>query len=176
VIKGLDLLADALDAGALVVIGMKTECIVQIGVLAGELLADQAAAAVTFGAAEAAIPAEVAATDSILDELVSQAEQQVASYVEQVLMGPLYDAAASAAGNIATQLVGEAMGIQSGFSWSRVGSAAESGASKGVKGIEQMAQNPLGAVNQAFAMPQTGRGQESQGEDEGEDESGADDA
>ncbi|MBR7836811.1 hypothetical protein KDL01_26255 [Actinospica durhamensis] len=158
VIKGLDLLAEALEVGAEVIVGMKTACIVQIGVLAGEILADQAAAAVTFGAAEAAIPEEVAVTDGILDEIVAQAKKQVVGYVEQVLLGPLFDAAKSAAENIATQLVGDALGVQSGFSLSAVGSAAKSGAETGLEGIKNMATDPGGAINQAFSMPPMGQG------------------
>lgn len=163
VIKGLDLLAGALDLGADVVVGMKTACIVQIGVLAGELLADQAAAAVTFGAAEAAIPEEVAGTDAILDEIVSQAEKQITSYVEQVLLGPLFDAAKDAAENIATQLVGEALGVQSGFDWSQVGASAKAGVKEGAQGIANMVSDPVGAADQAFSMPAAG-GEEGDGE------------
>ncbi|HEY3867375.1 MAG TPA: hypothetical protein VGM10_03465 [Actinocrinis sp.] len=153
VIKGLDLLADALEVGADVVVGMKTACITQIGILAAEILGDQVAAAFTFGGSEAAIPAEAAVTDGILDEIVDQAEKQITNYIEQVLLGPLFDAAKSAAANVATQLLGDALGVQSGFSLSSAAAAATSGAKTGVKGIQSIAADPGGSISQAFGRP-----------------------
>lgn len=121
---GIKAIGTALDASAVLVIGMKIGAIVQLGVLAAEIIADQVAAPFTFGASEAAIPGEV----EITSQLVKQIFKKVADQVEQVLLnaveGPIFDALGKAADELAGQLTGDATGTSSGLD---LGAVTQSG-------------------------------------------------
>ena len=129
--EGLKVIATGLDVSAGLVEGMKVGAVVQLGILAGEIIADQAAAPFTFGASEAAIPAEVEVTSQI----VKAAFKQVAKQVEQALLnaieGPIFSALGSAGDELAEQLVGDALGTSSGVNVGAVFSAGEQGLSSG---------------------------------------------
>jgi hypothetical protein len=140
---GMNIVADALDAGAVVVVGLKVAAIAQLAMLAAEIISDQAEAAVTFGASEALIPVQTMATREIMkeieDQFVKQLEQQLMSAVEQ----PVIDALTSAAENLAEQLVGDALGTHSGVD---LGEAASAGGSAFQQGVQGLAADPLGAA------------------------------
>ena len=129
--EGLKVIATGLDVSAGLVEGMKVGAVVQLGILAGEIIADQAAAPFTFGASEAAIPAEVEVTSQI----VKAAFKQVAKQVEQALLnaieGPIFSALGSAGDELAEQLVGDALGTSSSVNVGAVFSAGEQGLSSG---------------------------------------------
>jgi hypothetical protein len=124
---GLKAIAVALDASAALVIGMKVGAIVQLGILAAEIIADQVAAPFTFGASEAAIPGEV----EITSQIVKQIFKQIADQVEQALLGaiegPIFAALGDAAEELAGQLVGDVAGTNSGVDLGSVASAGEKG-------------------------------------------------
>jgi hypothetical protein len=130
--EGLKAIAVALDASAVLVVGMKTGAIVQLGILAAEIIADQAAAPFTFGASEAAIPGEV----EITSQIVKQIFKQIANQVEQALLnaveGPVFSALGNAAEELAGQLVGDVAGTNSGINLGNVAKAGESGFTSGV--------------------------------------------
>jgi hypothetical protein len=132
--KGLGLIATGLDASAVLVEGMKVGAVVQLGILAGEIIADQAAAPFTFGASELAIPGEV----EITSQIVKAAFKAVANQVEQALLnaieGPIFSALGSAGDELAEQLVGDALGTNSGVNVGAVFSAGEKGLADGVNG------------------------------------------
>jgi hypothetical protein len=77
-----EVVADVLDGFAAVVVAVKAAVIVQLGILAAELTATTVGAVFTFGAAEAAAPAEVAVTRiavrEIIDRIVTHIEEEVA--------------------------------------------------------------------------------------------------
>lgn len=129
---GLRAIAVALDASAGLVVGMKTGAIVQLGILAGEILADQAAAPFTFGASEAAIPGEV----EITSQIVKQIFKQIADQVEQALLnaveGPVFSALGSAGEELAGQLVGDVAGTDSGIDLGSIANAGAQGFTGGV--------------------------------------------
>ena len=130
--EGLKAIAVALDPSAVLVVGMKTGAIVQLGILAAEIIADQAAAPFTFGASEAAIPGEV----EITSQIVKQIFKQIANQVEQALLnaveGPVFSALGNAAEELAGQLVGDVAGTNSGINLGNVAKAGESGFTSGV--------------------------------------------
>ncbi|HEY4020980.1 MAG TPA: hypothetical protein VGM75_19990 [Pseudonocardiaceae bacterium] len=130
--KGLGVIATGLDVSAGLVEGMKVGAVVQLGILAGEIIADQAAAPFTFGASELAIPGEV----EITNQIVKAAFKAVANQVEQALLnaieGPIFAALGSAGDELAQQLVGDALGTNSGVNVGAVFSAGEKGLSSGV--------------------------------------------
>jgi uncharacterized protein YukE len=141
--EGLKAIAVALDASAVLVVGMKTGAIVQLGILAAEIIADQAAAPFTFGASEAAIPGEV----EITSQIVKQIFKQIANQVEQALLnaveGPVFSALGNAAEELAGQLVGDVAGTNSGINLGNVAKAGESGLSSGVT---SEVQNPASVI------------------------------
>lgn len=94
--QGLKLIATGLDVSAGLVEGMKVGAVVQLGVLAGEIIADRAAAPFTFGASEAAIPAEVAATGRLVRAMFAQVAQQVEQALLNAVEDPIFSALGSA--------------------------------------------------------------------------------
>jgi len=142
--QGMNLLADGLDISAVVVTGMKVAAIVQLGILAAEIIADQAAAAFTFGASEAAIPVETEVTSQIVDQIIKQAVNQVEQQLIQAVEGPIFNALDSVASEMAGQLLGDALGTHSGLDLNAVGSAASSGFDQGVQNSEQQLGSMVG--------------------------------
>lgn len=74
---------DALDAGAEVIVGLKTAAVGELAVIAGSFIADQAAAAVTFGAAEAALAGIEMAARRVVNFLV----QEIVGYLTGEIVG-----------------------------------------------------------------------------------------
>jgi hypothetical protein len=152
--QGLSLLGTGLDLSAMVVVGLKLAAIVQLGILAAEIIADQAAAPVTFGASEAAIPAEIEITNQIVKRILKQAIQTVEQQLLQVVEGPVFAALESAGKELAGQLLGNALGVRHGYDLGKVADAGGDGFKQGVAESEQqlegMASNvvndPLGTA------------------------------
>jgi len=67
---------------------MKVAAIVQLGILAAEIIADQALPHSRFGASEAAIPIETEVTSQIVDQIIKQAVNQVEQQLIQAVEGP----------------------------------------------------------------------------------------
>lgn len=142
--EGMNLLADGLDVSAVVVIGLKVAAIAQLAMLAAEIIADQAAAPFTFGASEAAIPAETEVTSQIVKQILDNAVNQIEQQLLNVVEGPIFSALDSAAQEMAGQLLGDALGTHSGVDLGAVGSAAGSGFGQGVQNSEQQLADPFG--------------------------------
>lgn len=102
--------ADALDAGAEVIVGMKVAASGELVALAASFAADQAAAVVTFGLAEAALAAIEEAARAVVDFLV----QQIIGYLTGEIVGaalqPLLGKVASAVEGWAFQEFSSAVG------------------------------------------------------------------
>lgn len=149
--QGMNVVAGALDAGAVIVVGLKVAAIAQLAILAAEIISDQVEAAFTFGASEALIPVQTMATREIMktieQQIVQQLEQQLMSAVE----GPVIQALTSAGEELAGQLVGDVLGTSSGIDMGKVASA---GGSAFQQGVQSLASNPLGAVG--LAPPSSG--------------------
>jgi hypothetical protein len=84
-VDGCNVLAGALDVGADFIEGQKVACIAELVAMAAAFVADQAAAVVTLGASEAALPL----IEEGAEKLVEFAEQQL----EQYLIGQIANAA-----------------------------------------------------------------------------------
>jgi hypothetical protein len=132
VAQGMNVVAGALDAGAVIVVGMKVAAIAQLAILAAEIISDQIEAAFTFGASEALIPVQTIATREIMKtiekKVIDQLEQQLIGAVEQ----PVIDALTNVAEELGTQLLGDAMGVSSGVDLGKAASAGASGFTQGV--------------------------------------------
>ena len=113
-ISGCEVVSQAMDIGADVIVGMKVEAIAQLVVLAAEFVADQAASVATLGLAEAGL----VLIEEEGRQLVSFLEQELIQYVEaQVIdaaVGPLIDKVARAVQGLVYQGVADALGVPSG--------------------------------------------------------------
>jgi hypothetical protein len=94
---------------AYAVVAAKGAIIGALVAMAAELAADQAAAVVTLGIAEAAIPALIGATRLIVKGMLDQLEQQLLAEVLQAALTPLEDKIASALQNMVLQGVEAAL-------------------------------------------------------------------
>lgn len=137
--EAMGLLADGLDVSAVVVVGLKVGAIVQLVALAAEIIADEAAAPFTFGASEAAVPVEIAATRAITKELVDQAVDAVEGQLMDVVGGAVFNALGAAGGELATQLVGDAVGAGHGVD---LAGAAKAGMQGGLDGLDPFGAGP----------------------------------
>jgi uncharacterized protein YukE len=88
-VDGCNVVATALDAAADVIVAMKVEAIAELVVLAATFVADQAAAVVTFGLSEAALPLIEEAGTKICEVLEQQLLQHIIGAVITAAIEPL---------------------------------------------------------------------------------------
>lgn len=110
-INACHIVADALDAAADVIVGMKVEAIGELVVLAASFVADQAAAVATFGLAEAALAAIEEAGTKICKLLEQQLEQYVIGKVIAAAIQPLEDVVHKAVDGLAFKVTSAVVGI-----------------------------------------------------------------
>jgi len=152
--EGMDMLATGLDIAAVVIVAMKLAAIVQLVILAAELIADQAAAIETLGASEALAVAQTEFTEQIVKQAIEQAVQTVEQQLLSVVEGPIFAALESAGTELATQLVGDALGTHQGIDMGAVANAGVDGFSQGVSDsvdqvegmADSVANDPLGTA------------------------------
>ena len=87
---GCSVLADALDVAAGYIVAQKAEAIGVLVGMAAAFVADQAAAVVTFGLAEAAVPALVAGAEAVVRSLAADIEQYILGMVVTAAARPLF--------------------------------------------------------------------------------------
>jgi uncharacterized protein YukE len=90
IVDGSRILADALDVGADFIVGQKVEAVIQLGIMAGEFVADQAASIATFGIAEAAVPLIIEAGKLLVNTLKQQIIQMIMAQVIEAAAKPLF--------------------------------------------------------------------------------------
>lgn len=101
---GIDLLADG-------VVAMKTKVIVQLGIAAGEFVADQAASVATLGLAETALPLLYEVQNRLLNMILQEFENEVVDYVIDHTIGPMLDRVADKLERLAfAEIAGAAIG------------------------------------------------------------------
>jgi hypothetical protein len=159
--EGMKAIAVALDASAALVIGMKVGAVIQLGILAAEIIADQVAAPFTFGASEAAIPGEVEITSQIVKQIFKQIAKQVEQALLNAIEGPIFQALGNAAEQLAGQLVGDVAGTHSGID---VGAVVSAGGKGLTDGVTNAIQNPgsligLPSASQSGSSGSGGSGQ-----------------
>ena len=87
---GCTVLADALDVAAGYIVAQKVEAIGVLIGMAAAFVADQATAVVTFGLAEAAVPAIVAGAEAVVRSLAAEIEQYIIGMVVTTAARPLF--------------------------------------------------------------------------------------
>jgi len=90
ILDGCAVLADALDGAAGYIVAQKVEAIATLIGMAAAFVADQAAAAVTFGIAEAAVPLIVEGAEKLVDSLIMDLEQYIIGEVMEAAAKPLF--------------------------------------------------------------------------------------
>ncbi|MEU5387097.1 WXG100-like domain-containing protein [Kitasatospora cineracea] len=150
--QAIELFATGLDGAALVITGAKIAAVVQLGILAAEVIAAQAAAPFTFGLSEAGALGATQATRVIVRRLLKEAEQQLLSELLSLVEGPVFAALGSIAQDLVVQLARNALGAQQGINWGEAANAGKSGFKDGVQqSVDQVkgyADDPLGAAKQ----------------------------
>ena len=106
---GCDVLADALDVAVGYIVAQKAEAIGVLVGMAAAFVADQAAAVLTLGLAEAAVPAIIAGAEAVVRSLAADIEQYIIGTVVTAAARPLF------------AKVEEAL---SGLNWSQSGAPA----------------------------------------------------
>ncbi|MFD8572693.1 hypothetical protein [Streptomyces sp. NPDC059639] len=106
--------ATALDVAADVIVGMKAEAIAELVVLAATFVADQAAAVLTLGLAEAAEVLVVEAAEKLMDYLEQQLEQYIIGQVIEAAVEPLVETVGRAVGGLVFQAAESAAGVPAG--------------------------------------------------------------
>ena len=87
---GCAVLADALDGAAGYIVAQKAEAIAVLVGMAAAFVADQAAAVVTLGLSEAAMPLIIEGAELVVKSLVADLEQYVAGMVIEAAAKPLF--------------------------------------------------------------------------------------
>lgn len=108
IVDGCAVLATALDAAAVYIVAQKVEAIAELAGMATAFVADQAAAVVTFGIAEAAAPLIVVGAEKLVESLENDLQQYIIGQVIGVAARPLFAKVAQ---------------MLSGLDWSRSGAA-----------------------------------------------------
>jgi hypothetical protein len=142
IVAGAGIVADALDAWAAYIVVQKGIAIAQMVEMAVEFFADQAAAVATFGIAEAALPAIIAAGQAAGKSLIQDLEQYV--------LGKVLDAALK-------PFMAKVEAMLSGLDWGNT-SSASSGAGSGFSLDEAEVRTQISTLRQ-HADTMAGHGQ-----------------
>ena len=102
--------AVALEVAADGIIAAKLAVITELGIMAAEFVADQAAAVVTFGAAEAAEAVLIEASKKIINAILQQVEQQIIGEVIEKAVAPLETVVENALGGLVFKGLDAALG------------------------------------------------------------------
>lgn len=112
--EGAIVVATALDVAADAIVAMKGEAIAQLVVMAASFVADQAAAVVTFGIAEAAEAAIIAAAKEVVKFLEDQLVQHIMGEVIGKAVEPLEAIVEKAVSGLTFEAAGALLGSGSG--------------------------------------------------------------
>lgn len=115
-VDGCAVLADALEVAAGYIVAQKVAAIAELIAMAATFVADQAAAVATFGIAEAAVPAIIAAGKKLMESLVQDLEQYIIGQVVEAAAKPLFAKVAEAMAGLDWSKTTPAAAESTGFS------------------------------------------------------------
>ncbi|MEU5545366.1 DUF6531 domain-containing protein [Streptomyces sioyaensis] len=133
--------ATAMDGVAILIEGAKIGALVQLGILAAEVIAAQAAAPFTLGLSEVGALAATQATRMIVKRLFKEVCQQVAEQVISIALTPVEEALGAMVGDLVVQLGANALGVQDGVDLSQTAKAGKAGFHQGVKDAKDTAKS-----------------------------------
>jgi uncharacterized protein YukE len=113
-IEGCNVVATAMDVAADVITGAKVAAIAELVVMAASFVADQAAAVLTFGIAEAAEAAIIEGAKKIVNDLIDQLEQHIIGEVLEAAVSPLEQVVERAVSGLVFQGAQSALGVPPG--------------------------------------------------------------
>ncbi|MEX2972531.1 DUF6531 domain-containing protein [Streptomyces sp. C184] len=139
--------ATAMDGVAILIEGAKIAALVQLGILAAEVIAAQAAAPFTLGLSEVGALGATQATRMIVKRLFKEVCQQVVEQVISIALTPVEEALGAMVGDLVVQLGANALGVQDGVDLGHAAKAGKEGFNQGVndaKGAaKSAADNPM---------------------------------
>ncbi|MFB7630090.1 nucleic acid/nucleotide deaminase domain-containing protein [Streptomyces sp. NPDC056149] len=124
----------AMDGVATLIEGAKIAALVQLGILAAEVIAAQAAAPFTFGLSEAGAIAATQATRAIVKRLIKEVCEQIAQQVVSMALTPVEEALGAMVGDLVVQLGANALGGQKGVDLGRTAEAGKDAAKSAASG------------------------------------------
>ena len=133
--------ATAMDGVAVLIEGAKIGALVQLGILAAEVIAAQAAAPFTLGLSEVGALAATQATRLIVKRLFKEVCQQVAEQVISIALTPVEEALGAMVGDLVVQLGANALGVQDGVDLGHAAQAGKDGFSQGVQDAKDAAKS-----------------------------------
>ncbi|UQA92762.1 RHS repeat-associated core domain-containing protein [Streptomyces halobius] len=139
--------ATAMDGVAVLIEGAKIGALVQLGILAAEVIAAQAAAPFTLGLSELGALGATQATRMILKRLFKEVCQQVAEQVISIALTPVEEALGAMVGDLVVQLGANALGVKDGVDLGQTAKAGKDGFNQGVQdakdSAKSAAENPM---------------------------------
>ncbi|WP_406215677.1 DUF6531 domain-containing protein [Streptomyces decoyicus] len=133
--------ATAMDGVAILIEGAKVGALVQLGILAAEVVAAQAAAPFTLGLSEVGALAATQATRVIVKRLFKEVCQAVAEQVISMALTPVEEALGAMVGDLVVQLGANALGVQEGVDLGRTAQAGKDGFGQGVQDTKDSAKS-----------------------------------
>ncbi|MFC5253512.1 RHS repeat-associated core domain-containing protein [Streptomyces nigrescens] len=141
----------AMDGVAVLIEGAKIGALVQLGILAAEVIAAQVAAPFTLGLSELGALGATQATRLILKRLFKEVCQQVAEQVVSIALTPVEEALGAMVGDLVVQLGANALGVQDGVDLGHAAQAGKEGLKQGVHdakdSAESAANTPMGLLS-----------------------------
>lgn len=113
-VEACHVVATALDVAADAIVAAKVAAIGELVALVASFVADQAAAVVTLGAAEAAEALVIEAGKKLINALIQQLEQQIVGQVIEAAVGPLEQVVERALGGLVFNGLESALGVSGG--------------------------------------------------------------
>ncbi len=133
--------ATAMDGVAVLIEGAKIGAIVQLGILAAEVIAAQAAAPFTLGLSEVGALAATQATRVIVKRLFKEVCQQVAEQVISIALTPVEEALGAMVGDLVVQIGANALGVKDGVDLGQTAKAGKDGFHQGVQDAKDSAKS-----------------------------------
>ncbi|MEU7434672.1 DUF6531 domain-containing protein [Streptomyces sioyaensis] len=131
----------AMDGVAVLIEGAKIAALVQLGILAAEVIAAQAAAPFTLGLSEVGALGATQATRVIVKRLFKEVCQQVAEQVISMALTPVEEALGAMVGDLVVQLGANALGVQDGVDLGHAAKAGKNGFDQGVQDAKDSAKS-----------------------------------
>ncbi|MGG7573684.1 hypothetical protein [Streptomyces sirii] len=132
-----ELIAFAMDAGSVVIIGMKVAVIAQLAILAAEIIAAQAAAPFTLGLSEIGAAGATQATRLIVRRILKEAREALVEAIVETVKEPAVSALEAMISDAIAQGMNMNFGAQQGFD---VGRSLKTGADAGIEAAKNSGQ------------------------------------
>ncbi|MCK1797043.1 hypothetical protein MTQ01_13655 [Streptomyces sp. XM4193] len=161
------LAATAAEIAAYLITAAKIAALVQLAILAAQLIAAAAAAPFTLGLSSLGGAAAVQATRMVVKQLLKEALRAIVEQVAAMALGPAFEALGSMAGDLAIQGAATALGAQDGVDLRQTGQAGKDGLRAGLDGGDTVME-----LNSAGGGPSAGSKRPMQYDLDGLDELG----